>query len=1381
MANGNASRHALADFGADVLYGWYHAPSSDTSDMKVFKAEAEDGPERLASLAGLKKVDEHSTWEEIRDQLTSSLDDRLELRNTLQSEFGYRKLIILLADKLMGDRGQDVQDPTVLRLGKFIGTLKEFSKGDQARIVKAILYFCRDQALQIALAFKEALPFPLAFQQEFHAVLHSRYLRDVTPTRARDAREAQLLGLAFSGGGIRSATFNLGILQALAELKLLHYFDYLSTVSGGGYIGSWLHAWIHRKQSTTEVAQSLSPKETPDPESEAARPIKWLRSCSNYLAPRLGMFSADTWSIFTTWARNTLLNLAVLVLSLSAGLLFPRVLHAVFIHFSLGMLFFLGSLVFSVFVIQQNLREFADGAERQDRAWFWNKWIHLSVALPVFVSAVVFAAGLSRLWVHPYELCILVSVFFFVLLCIVAFGGGYRTPRTRSFLLFSAASIFFNGVAAVAGGLLLFAAGSLLARTNTWHQLIWGPPAMVTLFSLVIILHLGLFGRNLSDDRREWWSRLGAVLSIWVISWVLVAVIAVDGPFAVAWLIHMAYGKLIASGAGICWLATTIMGVLKARSKETGPPGRSSLNDLLSRLAPPVFVVGLLLLLSFAVHLVGLQLIGGNFGSKQADAAQTVTEYKMSSTESSQGAQFRYDASFGAPHTVSLNCAGGCGIPESTQLEAFHYELLNALAPGLAGIGILICLSAALLLAWRVDINEFSMHSFYKNRLVRAYMGASRPKRRPNRFTGFDPEDELDLDALKPSDPEEKTGYAGPFPIINTALNLVGGEELAWQERKAESFFFTPLFSGFSATPTDEADGDRKLPKNLCLHAFRRTQEYAFPDRGIQVGNAVAISGAAVCPNMGYHSSASVAFLLTVFNVRLGRWIGNPRHRKGWTKSGPRVGLAYLLAELAGSTNNKSKYVYLSDGGHFENLGIYELVRRKCAFIVACDAGADPGFAFEDLGNAIRKCRSDFGTEVDIDLGSLRPAPAVSPFARSWNSTHCATGSIAYPDGARGVLVYIKASLSGDEPSDVLEYANLHPEFPHQPTSDQFFNESQFESYRQLGYHVGTSVLGETVHRREEAARNIRSSGADRMDCDRAGFFSDMRQRWQAPSARIATLFTRHAEVLTKLMEQLRTDSKLSFLDTQISPEWQRLVSGAANAPASMSLGLPEKYEERRAGFYFCNSLMQLMEDVYLDLNLEQEYKHPDNAGWMNLFKHWSWSAMFRATWMISASCYGSRFRGFCEHQLDLGPDSIGEIRITPTNNPQDPRLNFRERDLLANGQFNWHEQKLYLLELFIKRPDSPRDIITQLTVGIAVVSKNHKLAYFRVQDHLRRMGLARRIIQKIVLDGSPAVDRTPKWQDLPPGFPEMPAPESKERIERMLDAAFIRKDSRRR
>jgi hypothetical protein len=280
----------------------------------------------------------------------------------------------------------------------------------------------------------------------------------------------------------------------------------------------------------------------------------------------------------------------------------------------------------------------------------------------------------------------------------------------------------------------------------------------------------------------------------------------------------------------------------------------------------------------------------------------------------------------------------------------------------------------------------------------------------------------------------------GPLHIVNVALNLVAGDKLAWQQRKAAPFTVSPYDSG-----------------GMFL-GYRDSRLYGGRD-GISLGTAVTISGAAASPNMGYHSSPAMAFLLTLFNVRLGWWLGNPGPigHQVFKREHPRTNLGPIVSEMIGKTNDRYEWVYLSDGGHFENLGLYEMVVRRCHYIVLSDAGADPEFAFEDLGNAIRKIRTDLGVPIDIEEMFMFPRKADG----MTEGRYVATATIRYTavdgEGAKdGLLIYLKPSVYQDEyfPRDVMNYAKESRSFPHEPTSDQFFSESQFESYRALGRHA---------------------------------------------------------------------------------------------------------------------------------------------------------------------------------------------------------------------------------------------------------------------------------------------------------------------------------------
>ena len=355
-----------------------------------------------------------------------------------------------------------------------------------------------------------------------------------------------------------------------------------------------------------------------------------------------------------------------------------------------------------------------------------------------------------------------------------------------------------------------------------------------------------------------------------------------------------------------------------------------------------------------------------------------------------------------------------------------------------------------------VNINRFSLHAVYRNRLVRGYLGAARQARDPDRFTGFDGADNMCAHELWPpkttSDGENTYGL---FHVINIALNVVDSKRLAWQERKAEPFTVSPRHCG------------------SAYKGFRPTDQYG-GEKGLTLGTAMAISGAAVSPNMGYYSSPSITLLLALFNVRLGWWLGNPglEGESSCKTEGPSIAIKPLIEEAFGLTTDDRPYVYLSDGGHFEDLGLYEMVRRRCRFIVVVDAGEDRRFEFADLGNAVRKISIDLGIGIrffDLRLMKNRPPDSVTAELRK-NIPYYAIGVIDYKaaDGEEagcedGIILYIKPALHWTESAGVVSYAAAHPTFPHETTTDQWFTESQFESYRSLGFEIAASILSNEV------------------------------------------------------------------------------------------------------------------------------------------------------------------------------------------------------------------------------------------------------------------------------------------------------------------------------
>ena len=236
-----------------------------------------------------------------------------------------------------------------------------------------------------------------------------------------------------------------------------------------------------------------------------------------------------------------------------------------------------------------------------------------------------------------------------------------------------------------------------------------------------------------------------------------------------------------------------------------------------------------------------------------------------------------------------------------------------------------------------------------------------------------------------------------------------------------------------------------------------------------------------------------------------------------------------------------------------------------------------------------------------------------------------------------GTLLYIKSSLTGDEPADILRYAAEHPAFPHESTNDQFFDESQFESYRALGYHAAEDVFTRALRADECGALQP------------VEIFTFLRQRWGTPAPAPPDAVRKYSAALDRIWTVLRTSKTLNFLDGQMFPEMPALMGLPPEAlprsvpppprrPPDVNYWLPKTEPERREGFYVCMQMLQLMEDVFLDFDLDQYYDHIDNRGWMNLFQHWSWSGMLCATWAMTGSTFDPRFQRFCWTRLDLRP-----------------------------------------------------------------------------------------------------------------------------------------------
>jgi hypothetical protein len=1087
-----------------------------------------------------------------------------------------------------------------------------------------------------------------------YSALHER-AQD--PARARTA-------LCISGGGIRSATFALGVIQGLASAKVLDKFDYLSTVSGGGYIGGWLSSWVRRHpHGISGVQEDLAhadtgsggtrPASNPDapvvvpPAREdkiepEPQPMRHLREYSNYLSPRLGLLSGDTWTMGALYARNLLLNLLVLVPILAAFLALPRA----YAWLSRRELFDAYWWAWPMSTVALLVIGFAyigwhrpvDHQPVKQQTMTDGSFIAFCI-LPLVLASIF----LTRFWIdvveHPKKLeetrlwipfwigLTAMSVWPW-LLNRVRHRGAYasapgttamgkkteRMHRLKKSMLALVGAII--GLLTAVGLIVLLAwkvfdqpmlsFGAMIAEATTrppvlrtlpttpWSSLftVFAVPAVLIVFFIQASIFVGVSSKRNEDYDREWWGRGGAWLIVAAALWAALAGISIFGPVAL-------YNApvLLGSIGGLAGLLAGVLGFsakTPATAKQKEEAGTvAKLGNVALSLAVPLFVCFFLALISLGTTWLAQEikpLLGMaqkidyrkyGFATQLASKAKRVT----ANTADARPVEIT-DESQASP-LVSL-----AQVRSLNHLDSVYWTT------GAELFALLIAAVLAWFLSKRIGVNKFSMQALYRNRLIRAYLGASRYNRQPNHFTGFDERDNLQMHQLRPellwsadlSEPEaffkamkegarttrtdlsghglerrklaqhlwgrlyekthalvgeedrsptqleaaidavvqnlnaiigdeetlletqvtlpgdfwathvasnhtqyppafrnravldhyfrdvltpmprpkdapgdatalavqqegnfRKTGKGGrrrpPLHVVNMALNLVSGEKLAWQQRMAETFTSSPYHTG-----------------NLFL-GYRDSRHYGGRD-GISLGTTVAISGAAASPNMGYHSSPALAFLLTLFNVRLGSWLGNPgpAGQQTYGAAHPTSNLKPIVSEAIGQTNDSFEWVYLSDGGHFENLGLYEMVLRRCHYIVLSDGGADPKYAFEDLGNAIRKIRTDLGVPIDVAETFMYPRDADS-LAKEGRYFAIATIRYKAIDGETakdGMLIYIKPGCYKDAnfPRDVYNYALESTDFPHESTADQFFSESQFESYRALGRHAINEICG---------------------------------------------------------------------------------------------------------------------------------------------------------------------------------------------------------------------------------------------------------------------------------------------------------------------------------
>ena len=429
------------------------------------------------------------------------------------------------------------------------------------------------------------------------------------------------------------------------------------------------------------------------------------------------------------------------------------------------------------------------------------------------------------------------------------------------------------------------------------------------------------------------------------------------------------------------------------------------------------------------------------------------------------------------------------------------------------------------------------------------------------------------------------------------------------------------------------------------------------------LGRAIAVSGAAVDPNMNFHQSPAMTALLTLFNARLGIWIQNPEREAiltagvygtaGWFAEGPGLGIP-LIREFLGQTDSHSNYVHLSDGGHFENLGVYELLRRRCRYVVAVDATENANATSDNLGILVRLARIDLGIRILLDT-----APLTLQGPERYSKTHVIMGEIRYddvhPNATPGILVYIRASLTGDEPPDVQQYANNHPEFPRQSTADQFFDEEQFESYRALGSHVACEVFEEAAPDLQDWLQKFvkdwdEKTWAKQPDyatgARHARLFGTLRNRWLVQPTGDKQWYADSVRAFVALQRELRDKPKLARLAQELYPE----------------LGDDsQSTTEEHVALHMHEEILQHVENAWLGLGLDRRRTANIDRGWMNWLRRLTSTPSFRRFWPLLRAEYSPDFQSFCERLLRLDADDPRLVELIPSNDGLIPEGQFAE------------------------------------------------------------------------------------------------------------------------
>jgi hypothetical protein len=968
------------------------------------------------------------------------------------------------------------------------------------------------------LDFSNRIRFPQVIASEYDEIDERRRAAHGSAPQRVEGRPPRLIGLSLSGGGVRSATFNLGLLQALAAEGKLKVFDYLSTVSGGGYVGGWWSAWLSRKEREAEPGRIFPLQEDIESERDDRRaamekegsradvdrpqikdsainaaedPIHHLRLFSNVMTPRKGLLSGDTWRAIAVITRNILLTWLILLPILLAAIMIgqawftlgeepPNLMARLGRALVVPGLLFIGSLVCILFwmLFSRRWRTIGD------------KWVAL-LSTAAFLALTVFFLIILGVR-HPSD--IPTPAYFALGFWIVYVGarliwwkvvhhakwsaGDFWRNRitvlqtkTLSYSVFALVIFLFAGFGYPIFDYLLATGKNAAAQAGGWGAL--GLSLLSAIYTAMKASPTGGGDNAKAKAKPPLLQRLAFAVAPFLLLLVLGIVLSWIGRQLYLLVMPTAFTKegtflveFVSRGALVSAFLFLAFALYELR-----PPQKWWKSAVVvvvwvamvlaaSTIAPGGLKDQLVPLGVIALGLLAAALVFRAILRRQI----WIIWYALLLAGTAIWIKLAVDpAAYGLsdPYLPQFALAG---IMATLVLLLFELALgrganTRAIALTVIGCTIFVLIGAAL------GAGNQGYAALTLVGLIATVLGwvlALGWLSDPNLLTmhGF-----YKARLIR--------AYMGASNILRARskdsdiTDAVPGDDMLLTqlrntERGAPYHLINTMLNlvGGSDLSTQARASDSFLMSKLYCGSirtgFRPTSEYACGS--ISLGTAVAVSGAAASPTMGAQSpSAALSALMTLFNVRLGYWAPTPS-LSYWRSGAARLWPVYTLQELVSQTTDLLPYCNLSDGGHYENTGAYSLIQRGCSVIVIGECGRDPQTTFDDLGNLIRKVRIDFGTEVTLDIDQFLPS--------ALKRKHVVVGEIHYgPDHAAalglseeertGTIIVVKPNLAGGEPVDVRQYGFLNTDFPQQDTFDLWYDEAQFESYRRLGEQSG--------------------------------------------------------------------------------------------------------------------------------------------------------------------------------------------------------------------------------------------------------------------------------------------------------------------------------------